>query len=179
LRKEGGGAICVCYVYFRYSDRTEMTVRDVLEVLVKQTLERHPGCQGLIEGTYAQHIREGSAPTVAQLLGLLCELAKCMVRTFYVLDALDEAPTKIQLAVVKTLASLDVKLFITSRPLAAVQAKFPQAFAVVIAAQDADLDLVIAKCIDESADLQQLLEKEGPSLKVEIISTIKQNCGGM
>jgi ankyrin repeat domain-containing protein 50 len=179
LRKGSSGTICVCYVYFRYSDRAEMTVRDVLQVLVKQTLERHPECRDLIESAYAQHLREGSAPTVAELVVLLRELAKRMACTFYVLDALDEAPTKIQLAVVKTLASLGAKLFITSRPLEAVQARFPQAYTIVIAAQDADLELHIAKAIEESVDLQQLLEEAGPSLREEIVSTIKLNCGGM
>lgn len=119
-------------------------------------------------------------PTVAQLIGLLRELAERMACTFYILDALDEAPTKIQLAIVKMLASLKVKLFITSRPLETVQARFPQAITIDIAAQDADLDLHIAKCIDESADLQRLLEEELP-LKdsEEIISSIKQNCSGI
>jgi ankyrin repeat domain-containing protein 50 len=156
-----------------------MTVRNVLEIFVKQTLERHPDCKDVIEYNYAQHLEEGSEPTVAQLLNLLQELAGRMTCTFYVLDALDEAPTKIQLAVVKTLASLKIKIFITSRPLETVQARFPKAFTIVIAAQDADLDLHIAEAIDESADLQYLLEREDPSLKGEIISIIKQKCGGM
>jgi ankyrin repeat domain-containing protein 50 len=156
-----------------------MTVRDVLEIIVKQTLERHPDCSDVIDRTYAQHLREGSAPTVAQLLALLQELAGRMACTFYLLDALDEAPTRIQLAVVRTLSSLKVKLFITSRPLETVQARFPHAYTIVIAAQDADLDLHIAEVIDDSAGLQCLLGNEEPSLRGEIVSTIKQNCGGM
>jgi hypothetical protein len=156
-----------------------MTVRSVLEVIVKQTLERHPDCQDVIERTYAQHMNEGSAPTVAQTLQLLQELASRMPCTFYVLDALDEAPTRIQLAVVKMLASLNVKIFITSRPLETVQARFPHALNIIIAAQDADLDLHIAEAIDDSADLQYLLEHEEPLLRGEIIFTIKRNCGGM
>jgi len=39
-----GGSICVAYVYFRYSDAINLTVRSVLEILVKQTVERHPNC---------------------------------------------------------------------------------------------------------------------------------------
>jgi hypothetical protein len=179
LRKKSSGTICVCYVYFRYSDRMEMTVRDVLEIILKQTLERHPDCKDVINRAYAQNLKEGSAPTVTQLLELLRELGGHMSCTFYVLDALDEAPTRIQLAVVKTLASLDVKIFITSRPLEAVQAKSPKACTITIAAQDADLDLHIARTIDESAALQSLLEQEGVSFHEEITSVIKQSCDGM
>ncbi|KAH6889056.1 ankyrin repeat-containing domain protein [Coprinopsis sp. MPI-PUGE-AT-0042] len=152
--------ICVCYVYFRYSDRAAMTVRT------------------LVEEAYAQHLREGTEPTEAQMLALLHQLTKCMSITFYVLDALDEAPTKIQLLVVKTLASLNVKLFITSRPLKVVEANFSGVQAFHIFAQDADINLHIARRINENAELQRLLQDK-PALRDEIISTIKRNCGGM
>jgi hypothetical protein len=155
-----------------------MTVRNVLEVLVKQTLERHPECEDLVEQCYAQHLREGTEPTEAQLLGLLHQFAERMAVTFYVLDALDEAPKKIQLAVVQTLASLNVKLFITSRPLKAIEANFSKAHIFTIAAQAVDIDLLITKEINDSAELQRVLEKE-PGLRDEIFSKIKQNCGGM
>jgi hypothetical protein len=155
-----------------------MRVRNVLEVLVKQTLERHPECRDLIEECYAQHLREDTEPTEAQLLTLLSQVTERMAVTFYILDALDEAPKKIQLAIVQTLASLNVKLFITSRPLKTIEASFPKAHIFTIAAQAVDIDLLIAKGINESAELQRLLE-EDPALRDEIFSRIKQNCGGM
>ncbi|KAH6889061.1 hypothetical protein BKA70DRAFT_1409263 [Coprinopsis sp. MPI-PUGE-AT-0042] len=170
--------VCVCYVYFRYSDHSEVAVRSILEILVMQTLERHPECQALIEQTYARHLRERTEPTEEQLLSLLRQLTKGMTVTFYILDALDEAPTKIQLAILKTLASLDVKLFITSRPLKTVEASVPKAHIFHIVAQDADIDLHIAKGINENAELQRLLQVN-PLLKDEIVSTVKRNCGGM
>ncbi|KAH6889048.1 ankyrin repeat domain-containing protein 50 [Coprinopsis sp. MPI-PUGE-AT-0042] len=178
LCKETDGKICVCYVYFRYSDRSNLTVRIVLETLVMQTLERHPDCLVPIEETYGQHLRERTEPTEAQLLTLLGQLTKSMTATFYILDALDETHTKIQLAVVKTLASLNVKLFITSRPLKNVEANFPAAHTFPIIAQDTDIDLHIAKGIDENAELQRLLQVD-PSLRDEIFSSIKESCGGM
>ncbi|KAH6903022.1 hypothetical protein BKA70DRAFT_1155699, partial [Coprinopsis sp. MPI-PUGE-AT-0042] len=171
--------ICICYVYFRYSDHSTMTVRTILETLVMQTLERHQKCLALVEQTYAQHLRERTEPTEEQLLALLQELADHMACTFYILDALDEAPTNLQLAVVKALASLNVKLFITSRPLRNVEAKFPHAQKLTIVAQEVDIDLHITKVISESVDLQHLLEHADPSLREEIVSTIKRNCGGM
>ncbi|KAH6889026.1 hypothetical protein BKA70DRAFT_884392 [Coprinopsis sp. MPI-PUGE-AT-0042] len=178
LRKETDGKICVCYIYFRYSDRSKMTVRNVLETLAMQTLERHPDCLAVIEETYAQHLHERTEPTEAQLLTLLSQLTKGMTATFYILDALDEAHTKIQLAVVKALASLNVKLFITSRPLKTVESSFPAAHTFPIIAQDTDIDLHIAKGINENAELQRLLQDD-PELRDEIISTIKGNCCGM
>ncbi|KAH6906076.1 hypothetical protein BKA70DRAFT_1106875 [Coprinopsis sp. MPI-PUGE-AT-0042] len=170
--------VCVCYIYFRYSDHTELTVRHILEILVMQTHERHPECRALIEQAYARHLREKTDPTEAQLLSLLRQLTEVMTVTFYVLDALDEAPTKIQLSIVKTLASLKVKLFITSRQLKTVEANFPEAQAFTIVAQDGDIDLHIAKGINDNAELQCLL-LDNPSFRNEIFLIIKKNCGGM
>jgi hypothetical protein len=178
LAQSSDGRICVCYIFFRYSDRSEMTVRTILEVLVMQTLERHPECLALIEKTYAQHLNERTEPNEEQLLLLLRRMAESMAVTFYFLDALDEAPTKIQLRVVRTLASLDVKLFVTSRPLKPLESRFPRALTFTIVAQDGDLDIHIAKEIEDSVELRYLLQRE-PGLMEELVSTVKKNCGGM
>jgi hypothetical protein len=178
LHRELGVKICLCYVFFRYSERGEMSVRHVLEVLVKQTLERHPEFQDLVEETYAQHLREDTEPTEAELLTLLHRFNERVAVTFYILDALDEAPKKIQLAVVEALASLNVKLFITSRPLEDVQAYFTEVHTFRIIAQDVDVDLHFAKVTKLNPTLRQLFDGD-QSLRDEVLSTVKQNCGGM
>jgi hypothetical protein len=178
LREGSERSICVCYIFFRYSDRSELTVRAVLEILVMQTLERHPECQSIVEQTYSKHLGERTEPTEKQLMSLLRQLVAAMSVTFYVLDALDEAPAKIQLAVLRALTSLNVKLFITSRPLEPLEARFPQAHIVAIFAQDEDLEIHIAKGIEESVELRDLLEAD-PLLREELVSTVKKNCGGM
>jgi hypothetical protein len=179
LYPEPHAKVCICFIYFRYSDHSEMTVRTIIETLVMQTLERHPeGCKGPIERVYERHLREQTEPTEAQLMALLRELVGVMTSTFYILDALDEAPTRIQLAILKALTSLKVKIFITSRHLKPLESHFSQAHICAIAAQDADLDLHITKGIEESVELQCLL-KANPVLRNEIFVTVKQNCGGM
>ncbi|KAH6902508.1 ankyrin repeat-containing domain protein [Coprinopsis sp. MPI-PUGE-AT-0042] len=179
MAKESGQRICVAYIYIRYSDRSEMTVRTVLEVLVRQMVERHSELLQVVQETYAQHIQEGTQPTEAQLLGLLQELTKQLPATFYILDALDEAPIGIQLALVKKLSSLNCKMFITSRPLKAVEAHFPDAYTFPIIAQDEDIDLHIKQKIEDNVDLQGLLAAVDSSVQEEIVKTIKQKCGGM
>jgi hypothetical protein len=178
LAQSAESRICVCYIFFRYSDRSEMTVRSILEVLVMQTLERHPECRTLIEQTYTQHLNERTEPNEEQLLSLLHRVTESMAVTFYFLDALDEAPTKIQLSVVRTLASLNVKLFVTSRPLKPLESRFPRALSFTIVAQDGDLDIHIAKEIEDSVELRYLLDRE-PELMGELVSMVKKNCGGM
>lgn len=172
------GRICLAYIYFRYSDAAELTVRAVLEILVKQTIERHPECGALAEQTYARHLHERTQPTQSDLLQLLHRCTQVKAATFYVLDALDEAPERLRVDVVRALASLNVKLFITSRPLKSVEAKFTDTQSFTIAAQDGDLDLHISQEISRSEDLQDLLDGD-PDFKQEVLSSIKNNCGGM
>lgn len=179
IRQASNAPICVCAVYFRYSDRVEMTVRDVLEILVKQTLERHPECRESVSRVYSLHLREGTLPPEPQLLGLLRHLNASMSITFYVLDALDEAPVRLQRAIVKALDSLSAKLFITSRPLEDLQSDFPHASTFRIAAHDRDIDLYIEEKVEGSVTLRNLLRRAGPSFREEIVAIIKSKCGGM
>ncbi|KAH6909736.1 hypothetical protein BKA70DRAFT_1148273, partial [Coprinopsis sp. MPI-PUGE-AT-0042] len=170
--------VCVCYIYFRYSDHTKATTRSFLEVLVKQTIERHPGCLPLFNEVYARHIREKTQPGEEELLVLLRQLTAAMV-TFYFLDALDEAPTAIQIEIIQRLTSLNVKLFITSRPLKNVEAAFPNIHRFPIVAQASDIDLHIDTEISRSADLRAIIEQGGTSLRDEVYASIKEKCGGM
>ncbi|KAH6903986.1 hypothetical protein BKA70DRAFT_583868 [Coprinopsis sp. MPI-PUGE-AT-0042] len=177
--RESGRRFCIAFIYFRYSDHSEITIRTVLEIPARQTVERHPDLLQIIQEAYAQHIQEGTQPTEAQLLGLLQELTKQLPATFLILGALGEAPIGIQLALVKKLSSPGCKLFITSRPLKVVEAHFPDAYTFPIIAQDEDIDLHIKHKIENSADLQTLLATVDSLVQEEIIKTIKQKCGGM
>ncbi|KAH6905323.1 ankyrin repeat-containing domain protein [Coprinopsis sp. MPI-PUGE-AT-0042] len=170
--------ICVAYVYIRYSDAAEMAIRNVLEVFVKQTVERHPDHLPMVKEVYDRHIDEGTQPSEQQLLSLLQKLTDC-VTTAYVIDALDEAPTAIQLDLVQKLASLKCKIFITSRPLRAIEAQLPSAHCFQIFAQDEDIDLLINHKLERNVVLRELLGSEGSTLREELVTGIKLKSGGM
>ncbi|KAH6884779.1 ankyrin repeat-containing domain protein [Coprinopsis sp. MPI-PUGE-AT-0042] len=161
------------------SDHTTATVKDVLAVLVKQTIERHPRYLPFLRELYDIHIREGTQPSESELLHLLRLLTALIEATFYFLDALDEAPPGVQLDLLEKLSSLNVKLFITSRPLPILEARFPGAHRFPILAQDRDLDLHIKKEISRSPMLQTILNEQDPSFRERITTTIKKKCGGM
>ncbi|KAH6888313.1 hypothetical protein BKA70DRAFT_1572973 [Coprinopsis sp. MPI-PUGE-AT-0042] len=171
--------ICVGYIYFRYSDHTTATVRDFLLVLVKQTIERHADCLPIFNEVFARHIREKTLPSESELVQLLRRFAEVIAEMFYFLDALDEAPPDVQFDLLKKLSTLNVKIFITSRPIANLDSRFPGAHRFSIRAQDRDLELHIAKEIERSPVLQTILDQGGPLLRKKIISTIKEKCGGM
>ncbi|KAH6892695.1 hypothetical protein BKA70DRAFT_1233627 [Coprinopsis sp. MPI-PUGE-AT-0042] len=140
--------ICVGYIYFRYSDHTTATVRDFLLVLVKQTIERHADCLPIFNEVFARHIREKTLLSESELVQLLRRFAEVIAGMFYFLDALDEAPPDVQFNLLKKLSTLDVKIFITSRPLANLDSCLPGAHRFSIRAQDRDLELHIAKEIE-------------------------------
>ncbi|KAH6909744.1 hypothetical protein BKA70DRAFT_175062 [Coprinopsis sp. MPI-PUGE-AT-0042] len=171
--------VCICYIYFRYSDQAEFTVRGCLETLVKQTIERHPHCVSLFDEVYARHICEKTQPSEEELLALLRQFAVTMAITVYALDALDEAPPKIQLDLLEKLTMLDVKLFITSRPLRTLTANFPGAHRFPIVAHDDDITLHINQEISRSAELRAILQKADQSLKNKIVASVIQKCEGM
>lgn len=173
------GKMCVAYVYFRYSDATNLTVRAVLEILVKQSIERNTNCEAAAQKVYARHIKAKTEPTEAELLRLLHTFTtEATEATFYVLDAPDEAPEKLQLDLIQKLASLRARLFITSRPLKAIESRIADVHSFSIVAQDDDLDLHVTQELSRSRDLQDLLD-EDPSFKAEVLRSIKANCGGM
>ncbi|KAH6911344.1 hypothetical protein BKA70DRAFT_1185890 [Coprinopsis sp. MPI-PUGE-AT-0042] len=171
--------ICVGYIYFRYSDHTTATVRDFLLVLIKQTIERHAGCLPLFNEVFARHIREKTLPSESELVQLLRRFAEVLAEMFYFLDALDEAPPDVQFDLLKRLSTLNVKIFITSRPIANLDSRFPGAHRFSIRAQDHDLELHIGKEIERSLVLQTILDQGGPLLRKKIMSTIKEKCEGM
>jgi hypothetical protein len=172
--------VSVGYLYIRYSDHAKVTVRDLLEVLVKQTIERHSASLALFDAVYARHIREKSEPSINEILGLLKRFtSEVTTTTFYFLDALDEAPADVQIGLLESLTSLNVKLFITSRPLKSLQARFPDAHHFPIVAQESDLDIHIGKEMSRSMELQDIIAKASPGLEGRITVAIKKKCSGM
>jgi ankyrin repeat domain-containing protein 50 len=177
LSKSTGGEICVAYLYIRYTEQT--TLRELLEVLVKQTAERHPDCLPLIEAVYAQHFREDTEPAEGELLALLHDLVRSKRATFYILDALDEAPIEVRLRLVAKLASLGAKLLITSRPLECLEDEFPEAHFLPIVAHDYDIELHVTEKLSTWSSLRTLLRDCDSDIKQGILVAVKSKARGM
>ncbi|KAH6903958.1 ankyrin repeat domain-containing protein 28 [Coprinopsis sp. MPI-PUGE-AT-0042] len=175
LEKTSGGAICLAYVYLRYSE--PLSVRDILESFVKQIVERHADLGPLVESVYTVHKRERTKASQEELQDLLSEFTKRGKTIFFVLDALDELRAEHRSVLLWILVSLGGKLFITSRPLETLQQQLPDAHVFKIAASPSDLDLHIKHFLRHSPDVVALLE--GTDLEERIVETIHQKSGGM
>ncbi|KAH6906616.1 ankyrin repeat-containing domain protein [Coprinopsis sp. MPI-PUGE-AT-0042] len=169
------GAISVAFVYIRYSE--PLSIRDILESLVAQTLERHADLIPYAEPLYLQHQREGTRPSQSELVDLLWAFIHSGKTMFFILDALDELSSEDRRTLVELLASMDVKLFVTSRPLQALERHFPEAQFFDIAARPADIALLIKDSVRRNSELQELLSL--PGLEEHTAHAIQQAAGGM
>ncbi|KAH6907374.1 hypothetical protein BKA70DRAFT_1401200 [Coprinopsis sp. MPI-PUGE-AT-0042] len=175
IEEASGGIVCVAYVYLRYSDPS--TIRDLLESLMKQIVERHIDLAPVVEGLYVKHKREKTKPSQEDLLGALDQFIKCGKTLFIVLDALDEMRAEDRPVFLRLLASLDARLFITSRPLEILQRQLPEAQVFNIAASPSDLDLHIKDFLRHCPEVMALLE--GTDFDQEITKTVHRKSGGM
>ncbi|KAH6894838.1 ankyrin repeat domain-containing protein 28, partial [Coprinopsis sp. MPI-PUGE-AT-0042] len=162
-------------VYLRYSE--PLSIRDILESMVKQIIERHDDLIPTIEALYARHEKEKTKPSQEELREVLQGFVQCGKTLFFVLDAFDEMRADDRPVLLNLLASLDAKLFITSRPLQALQRQFASARIFKIAASPSDLDLHIKHFLRHTPELMALLE--GTDLEEHIAETIHQKSGGM
>ncbi|KAH6909764.1 hypothetical protein BKA70DRAFT_1425485 [Coprinopsis sp. MPI-PUGE-AT-0042] len=182
--------ICVCYVYFRYNGRSPSSMayqtgfyylsrKSAIFLSALHFFDIAPPIPyRTAEDVYARHIHERKRPSERVLLELLKRFTGMMAVTFYILEALDEAPIDIQWGIVQKLSLLDVKIFITSRPMRDLEALFPNAHCFHTEAQAQDIDLHIAHEISCSPDLQEILDQD-PSLRGHLMHSVKANCSGM
>jgi ankyrin repeat domain-containing protein 50 len=154
-----------------------LSIRDVLESLVKQIVERHNDLVPIIAEVYASHRREGTKPAQQELMGLLAGFIRAGKSLFFVLDALDEMRAEDRPVLLKLLASLDAKLFITSLPLETIQQQYPHAQIFKIRASRADIELHVQEFLRRSPEVLALLK--GTDLEQHMGETIYRMSGGM
>jgi ankyrin repeat domain-containing protein 50 len=154
-----------------------LSVRDVLESLVKQIVERHNELAPIITEAYENHKREGTRATEKELMGFLSQFVTAGKSLFCLLDALDEMRAKDRPVLLQLLSSLDAKLFITSRPLDTVQKQYPGAQIFEISASQADIELHVRKFLRHSPEVAALLEGTDP--EQHLAEMIYRMSGGM
>jgi ankyrin repeat domain-containing protein 50 len=154
-----------------------LSVRDILESLVKQIVERHDDLVDVIAGLYTKHKKEATKPSQQDLMASLTDFVRRGKKLFFVLDALDEMRVEDRSVLLQLLASLDAKLFITSRPLDVLQRQYPHAQLFDIAASSADVELHVQDFLRHSPEVMALLE--GTDLEQNLADTIHRKSAGM
>jgi hypothetical protein len=172
--------ILVCFAYYCYNQPA--SVCDILAALVRQVLERAdhvlPAIKDVYLRLYSRHRLEGTRPSEDELVELLLEVSKRFKFVFCFLDGLDEAQDEIKHNLLRILSSLNICVLIMSRPLPDLEATLPTTDRLEIAANDEDIDLLIARTIEHNPVFRALLERED-TLKEEMATSVKRKAHGM
>ncbi|KAH6912504.1 hypothetical protein BKA70DRAFT_1397653 [Coprinopsis sp. MPI-PUGE-AT-0042] len=167
--------ICIGYVYCRYTE--PMKVRDILAALVRQLLERYPHLLPTVKPLYNKHDLQRTSPTQSELVDVIRAICKSFKIARLFIDGLDEALYDEQFDLLATLKSVPANFFITSRPLLQLNDVLPDVKMFDIAAQNADIELLVSQHIDRNPDLRQMLVAD--EQRVRVIKKICQSSHGM
>ncbi|KAH6908058.1 hypothetical protein BKA70DRAFT_1483308, partial [Coprinopsis sp. MPI-PUGE-AT-0042] len=167
--------ICVGFVYCRYTE--PMKVRDILAALARQLLERYPHLLLVVEPLYAKHDLQITKPTQSELIDVICKICSSFRIARLFIDGLDEAIYDEQFDLLDTLKSVPANFFITSRPLIRLKDVLPGVTMFDIAAQNADIELLVSQHIQRYPDLREVLAEE--EQRGRVIKKICQSSHGM
>lgn len=158
-----------------------MAVLKVLESLVRQLAESSPTAAETVATRLAGIEAESGSPSQADYIDLLKATSNESNATFFILDALDESPPDAQFDLLQVFSSIDANICIFSRPLkgmqSVVQASLRDVVFIEVAAQDQDIELMIAERLERSPDFRELLQDD--TVKQEVIDKVKKKARGM
>lgn len=162
----------VAYLYCNYKAKEEQSASSMVAAIVKQLAQRRPSMAEPIARLYEQHEKCGTKPVLEKILTTLQEVTAKYSTIYIVVDALDECQDSegdrsLFLAKLRDLqAREDVRLMITSRFIAEIEAEFKQEERLEIRASKEDVRRFVAgqmyrlpKCIQHDTALQKLIEE--------------------
>ncbi|EAU87049.2 hypothetical protein CC1G_12386 [Coprinopsis cinerea okayama7 len=168
---------CILYAYCRYTEA--LTVKDILEGLIKECLERHsdPELVGAIVPILERHRREKTRPPFNELMDLLRIIERHFDIVFYIIDGLDEARVSTQFNLIKAINSLAGRFSITSRPLQTLEDDLHSAVFYPVCARREDITRLIQAKISQHSHLRRLLKLN--QWEERVVSEILDKSGGM
>ncbi|TFK18908.1 hypothetical protein FA15DRAFT_649026, partial [Coprinopsis marcescibilis] len=168
--------ICVAFAFCRYTDA--LTVEKILAGLLRQILEDHPQTMAFIKPMHDYHALRKTRPSKQELIDTLKSIftSDLFDQRFFSLDGLDEAKSKTQFDLLKSLDQLPINILLTSRRLPLLEDMVPDAEFFDIVVQDADIEFLIEEKVSGMRTLSRLLEKDGWRRKV-VRSVIEKSSG--
>ena len=120
-------------------------------------------------------------PRLPELMAVLNGLACDFLRTYLIVDALDECEyhrhRRVFLPILKQLELGPFQLFVTSRPHAAdIRKAFTNGLSLKVLAPESDIKMYVNSRIDQDSDLEVFMEAD---LRSEILSSVAKSSDGM
>ncbi|EAU83790.1 hypothetical protein CC1G_07525 [Coprinopsis cinerea okayama7 len=169
------GKVCVIFAYCRYSE--PLTVKEILEALVKQFLECDPSLASIVEPMFSHHKFRDTRPTQEELLDLLQKLEGHFEIVFYVIDGLDEAVAETQFDLIQTINRLRGRFALTSRPIRRLEQGLPATKFYRVVPDSSDIVRLVNQKIDKVPGFGALLDKYGQ--RQELTRRIQKKSRGM
>ncbi|EAU89898.2 hypothetical protein CC1G_08380 [Coprinopsis cinerea okayama7 len=159
LEAESNGRVAVIVVYCRYTE--PLSVKEILEAILRQYLECHPHLVDLIAPLYAQHDRKRTSPSEEELVELLWVIESQFGKCYYIIDGVDEAKVNTQFELIDAINKLRGNFFLSSRPLDHLGSDLLYSVFFTIDAQREDILLLITEKLNRNKALLRLVEQRG------------------
>ncbi|EAU92501.2 ankyrin containing protein [Coprinopsis cinerea okayama7 len=167
--------VSVVFVFCRYTE--PLSVKDILEAIIKEYLEQHPFLISVVEPLYSRHELTKTEPSEDELVTLLADIETFFRKSFYALDGVDEARNDVQFDLIKLFNSLQGNIILFSRPLDELGTYLDYAVLFSVSAQAEDLEVMIADKLDRHVALRRILSN--PEHKLEVVRSIQEKSAGM
>ena len=168
------GLICV---YLDFRGGTHQTLSNILGSLLQQLVWRRPSLSSSVRTLYEDYQRGQGRPDPMAMAQLLRTEVSTYAKTFIVVDGLDEASTTVCTRLLNILHTLDVKLFVSSRPLTDVVVDLHEAIRIDMLAGGSDLKAFIRYELSNST-LVSPLSATDSSPQHSIIEKIVEKSNG-
>ena len=174
----------VAVLYLSYRDQKEQLAKNLIGSLVRQVAHRKRTLSDDIIGLYNNHTLKRSRPTINELSNLLRSEITHLSEVFVLVDAMDECSVNndTREELLTTLQSLlempNVRLMVTSRPVASIEAHLQGMAYLEIRAADEDIRKYVEDRIPKERRLIPYVRGDD-AFRVSIIDTIIAKAQGM
>ena len=174
----------VAILYLSYRDQEEQSAKNLIGSLVRQVAHRKRTLSDDVIGLYHHHTLKGSRPTINELSNLLHSEVTRLSEVFILVDAMDECSVndytreELLTTLQRLLAMPNVRLMITSRPVASIEAQLQGMTYLEIRAADEDIRKYIENRIPKERRLIPYIRGDY-AFQVSIIDTIIAKAQGM
>ena len=174
----------VAVLYLSYRDQVEQSAKHLIGSLIRQVAHRKRTLSDDVTGLYHKHRPEGSRPTTKELSNLLYSEITHLSEVFILVDAMDECSVNNHTRedLLTTLQGLlempNVRLMITSRPVASIEAHLQGMAYLEIRAADEDIRKYVENRIPKERRLIPYVRGDN-AFRISVIDTIIAKAQGM
>ncbi|KAH6853293.1 nucleoside phosphorylase domain-containing protein [Chaetomium sp. MPI-CAGE-AT-0009] len=179
------GDIGIAYLYCNFKWKDRQSAEDLISSVLKQLAQGRSTLPQSLKSLHDKHKSKTTRPSFDEISMALHSVASEYTRVFVVIDALDECQAsdgcrdRLLSEMLALQAKCGANLFVTSRDIPEITAKFTQSMKVEIRASDEDVRRYIEEHIERHMPPLRGQIETFPQLKEEIVTGITTAVQGM